>query len=296
MITLPEGLPSASAAEGCNSQHGPHLDIALVNLMPIKEMTEEDFIRLLAPAPFDITLTLVAPATHRSRNTTQEHIDRFYISLAEMLARPLDGVIVTGAPVENLDFEAVDYWPELTAMMDGLRRRGIPAVYICWGALAGLYHHYGIPKEMYTRKISGIFPQTPCFDDHPLFRGMEPPFMVPNSRFSGVARKDIDRCPRLRTAAESPDSGIYLVSALDAPEHYILGHSEYAPGTLDFEYHRDLEKGLNPAIPANYYPGDDPSLPPVDRWHTHAVLLFTNWLRTLRMPTTPAEARQMRRY
>lgn len=284
-LHLPEHLPSASAADGLRAPHSEgSLSIALVNLMPLKEMTEADFIRLLAPAPYDIDLTLVAPATHRSRNTAQLHIDRFYISPEQMLAadRMPDGVIVTGAPVEALDFEAVDYWPELTAMMDALRARRIPTLYICWGALAALYHHYGIAKEMYERKISGIFPQYPSADGHPLFRGMTPPYMVPHSRYSGVAAADIDACPGISIAAQSPDSGVYIVSSADAPEHYILGHSEYAPGTLDFEYHRDLEKGIGPSIPANYYPGDDPSQPPVDRWHSHAVGLFTNWLRTLK--------------
>lgn len=280
-LILPKGLPSAAVADSFKPQHGPKLNIALVNLMPLKEMTEEDFIRLLAPAPFDIELTLVAPATHRSRNTSQQHIDRFYISPRQMFDRSLSGVFITGAPVENLAFEEVDYWPELTKAIDILRHCGIPTLYICWGALAGLYHSYGIPKEMYERKISGVFPQMPCVSGHPLLKGLEAPYMVPHSRFSGVSRKSIEASPRLEIAAESPESGIYIVSALDTFDHYILGHSEYAPGTLDFEYHRDLEKGMNPAIPANYYPGDDPSRPPVDRWHSHAVGLFTNWLRTL---------------
>lgn len=281
-LILPQGLPSGAAAEGLASSYvNGRLKIALVNLMPLKEMTEADFIRLLAPAPYDITLSLAAPVTHRSRNTTAEHIDRFYISPDEMLSRRPDGVIVTGAPVEMLDYEAVDYWPELTAMMHGLRRLKIPTLYICWGAMAALYHHYGIAKQMYTRKISGVFPQYPAVENHELFSGMETPYMVPNSRYCGVSRTDIDNHPRLQVAAVSDESGVYMVDALDAPEHYILGHSEYAPGTLDFEYHRDLAKGINPSIPANYYPDDDPEREPVDRWHSHAVGLFTNWLSTL---------------
>lgn len=281
-LILPQGLPSGASAESLASSYvNGRLTIALVNLMPLKEMTEADFIRLLAPAPYDITLSLVAPVTHRSRNTTAEHIGRFYISPDEMLSLKPDGVIVTGAPVEMLDYETVDYWPELIAMMDGLRRLRIPAIYICWGAMAALYHHYGIAKQMYTRKISGVFPQYPAVENHELFRGMEMPYMVPNSRYCGVSRTDIDNHPRLQVAAVSDESGVYMVDALDAPEHYILGHSEYAPGTLDFEYHRDLAKGINPSIPANYYPDDDPEREPVDRWHSHAVGLFTNWLSTL---------------
>lgn len=279
---MPPGLPSGASAESLASSYvNGRLTIALVNLMPLKEMTEADFIRLLAPAPYDITLSLVAPVTHRSRNTTAEHIGRFYISPDEMLSLKPDGVIVTGAPVEMLDYETVDYWPELIAMMDGLRRLRIPAIYICWGAMAALYHHYGIAKQMYTRKISGVFPQYPAVENHELFRGMETPYMVPNSRYCGVSRTDIDNHPRLQVAAVSDESGVYMIDALDAPEHYILGHSEYAPGTLDFEYHRDLAKGINPSIPANYYPDDDPEREPVDRWHSHAVGLFTNWLSTL---------------
>ncbi len=279
-LILPRGL-SIPVAGGPHPS-GPRLDIALVNLMPLKEMTEADFARLLAPAPFDIRLTLVAPASHSSRNTPREHLERHYISPAGMLAlERLDGVIITGAPVEKLPFEEVDYWPELTDMMDALRSRAVPSLYICWGALAALYHSYGIPKEMYQKKISGVFPQHPYVAGHPLFTGMEEPYMVPHSRYSGVSREAVDACPRLSVAAGSPESGIYIVSALDAPEHYILGHSEYAPATLDFEYRRDLAKGIGPAIPANYYPDDDPSRPPVDRWHSHAAALFTNWLRTL---------------
>ncbi|MDE6586854.1 MAG: homoserine O-succinyltransferase [Paramuribaculum sp.] len=281
-LILPQGLPSSTAAEGLAAPDvNGSLEISLVNLMPLKEMTEADFIRLLAPAPYDITLSLAAPVTHRSRNTAEEHIARFYISPEEMLSRSPDGVIVTGAPVEMLDYEAVDYWPELTTMMDGLRRLRIPVIYICWGAMAALYHHYGIAKQLYRRKISGVFPQYPEVADHELFRGMEAPYMVPNSRYCGVSRADIDSNPWLRVAAVSEESGVYMVDALDAPEHYILGHSEYAPGTLDFEYHRDLAKGINPSIPANYYPDNDPDREPVDRWHSHAVGLFSNWLRTL---------------
>lgn len=280
-IILPKGLTNAAATAQLIGEAPTR--IALVNLMPLKEMTETDFVRLLDPAPMDVELTLVAPATHRSRNTAQAHIDRFYISPVEMLAdaRQPQGVIVTGAPVEALPFEVVDYWNELTAMMDELRRRRIPTIYICWGALAALYHHYGIPKEMYERKVSGVYPQYPTRAGHPLFAGMEAPYMVPNSRYSGVAAADIEAAPGIEIAASSPDSGVYMVSSLEAPEHYILGHSEYAPGTLDFEYHRDLAKGINPSVPVNYYPDDDPALEPVDRWHSHAVGLFTNWLRSL---------------
>ncbi|MCM1029511.1 MAG: homoserine O-succinyltransferase [Pseudoflavonifractor sp.] len=281
-LTLPRGLVIDGLVSPPLSPAMRRLDVALVNLMPLKEMTEADFGRLLAPAPFDVRLILVAPATHRSRNTPAEHLSRHYMSPTELLEREkLDGVIVTGAPVEKLPFEAVDYWEELTGLMDSLRERRIPVIYICWGALAALYHHYGIAKEMYEDKISGVFPQYPRMDGHPLLSGLEEPYMVPHSRFSGVGREAVEACPRLSIAAESPVSGIYMVSALDAPEHYILGHSEYAPMTLDFEYHRDLAKGLNPHIPANYYPGDDPSQPPVDRWHTHARGLFTNWLASL---------------
>ena len=252
--------------------------------MPLKEMTEADFIRLLAPAPFDISLTLVAPATHRSRNTTQEHIDRFYISPAEMLGRgdDPDGVIVTGAPVEALDFEAVDSREELTAMMDTLRRRRIPTVYICWGALAALYHHYGIAKEMYTRKVSGVFPQFPTAEGHPLFRGMTPPFMVPNSRYSGVAEADIDATAGIDVAAKSPDSGVYMVSSTEAPSIISSATLNMLPTLSTLNTTATSTKGSTHPFRPTTTLTMTPRQKPVDRWHSHAVGLFTNRLATLK--------------
>lgn len=256
---------------------GKPLEIALVNLMPLKERTETDFIRLLSACHTDINLTLVTPLSHKCRNTSQEYIDNNYIDLKEMIERRPDGVIVTGAPIEHLPFEEVDYWPELVDMMDTLAWMRIPTLYICWGALAGLYHHHGVMKLQYRQKVCGVFPHTSCTRD-PLMRGMSDTFYVPHSRYSGVSLAEVQTCPTLKLLSVGDRSGMYIAAATEHPNYYITGHSEYAAETLDYEYHRDMKKGLNPDLPVNYYPDDDPSKKPEIKWRSHAHLLFNNWI------------------
>lgn len=255
------------------------LRIALVNLMPLKEMTETDFLRILSAMPTDIELILVAPATHRSRNTAADYIAAHYIDPRAMLALQPDGVIITGAPVEKIAFEDVDYWRELSGMMDALASARIPTLYICWAALAGIYHFHGIDKQQYARKISGVFPHraatTPA---DPILRGMDDVFYVPHSRYCGVSMSEAAESPSLVTVATGEGSGLYIARARDLPNYYVTGHSEYAPGTLDFEYHRDLDKGIDPDIPLNYYPDNNPDNRPEIKWRGQAHLLFVNWL------------------
>lgn len=284
-ITTPGKLNAAEALaeEGIDipglSFGGRKLRIALVNLMPLKEMTETDFLRLLSSVPVDIELILVAPATHNSRNTSAEHIQAHYVDPEKMLSLNPDGVIITGAPVEKIPFEQVDYWPELTGMMNRLAEADIPALYICWGALAGLYHFHEIEKRQYERKISGVFPHRSLGERRdPVLRGMDDTFYVPHSRYCGVDLADVESCDSLIPVAAGEISGLYIAKAKQLPNYYVTGHSEYAPGTLDFEYHRDLDKGINTEIPANYYPGNNPDMAPEVRWRSHAHLLFANWL------------------
>ena len=254
------------------------LRIALVNLMPLKEMTETDFLRILSAMPVDIELMLVAPATHRSRNTSADYIEAHYIDPEAMLALQPDGVIITGAPVEKIPFEEVDYWTELTAMIDALAATSIPTLYICWAALAGIYHFHGIGKQQYDRKISGVFPhRAATTPSDPIRRGMDDVFYVPHSRYFGVSMSEAAESMSLVTVAAGEGSGLYIARAKDLPNYYVTGHSEYAPGTLDFEYHRDLDKGINPDIPMNYYPDNNPDNRPEIKWRGQAHLLFVNW-------------------
>ncbi|MDE6303422.1 MAG: homoserine O-succinyltransferase [Paramuribaculum sp.] len=270
-----EGILLPGKARG-----GRKLKIGLLNLMPLKQMAEIDYLRLLSYSPLDIELTLVSPATHRSRNTSAEHIATYYVTPQEALEKGLDGMIVTGAPVEKIDFEQVDYWPELTGLFAELRNRRIPTLYICWGALAGLYYHHAVPKQIFTRKISGVYPHRIVNQSY-MLRGMDDKFYVPHSRYSGVDREDVTKAVGLRLIAESDQSGVYMAESEDFPAVYVTGHSEYSPLTLDFEYHRDMAKGINPEIPSNYYPDDDPDKEPMVLWRSHAHLLFSNWLNQL---------------
>lgn len=285
-VILPEKLPAYEELrkEGiilpAKPRGGRRLKIGLLNLMPLKEMAEIDYLRLLSFSPLDIELTLVSPATHRSRNTSAEHIANYYVTPRQALDKGLDGMIITGAPVEKIDFEQVDYWPELTGLFAELRDKHIPTLYICWGALAGLYYNHGVKKQIYTRKISGVYPHKAVNQSY-ILRGMDDRFYVPHSRYSGVDRDDVINAPGLKLIAESELSGVYMAESEEFPAVYVTGHSEYSPLTLDFEYHRDLAKGINPEIPANYYPDDDPDKEPMVLWRSHAHLLFSNWLNQL---------------
>ena len=270
------------------------LKIAILNLMPLKIMTETDLLRLLSNSPLQIELDLLDIDGHESKNTPKEHIDMFYKRFDDIKNENYDGFIITGAPVEKVDFNEVDYWDNLTEIFDWAKRHVTSTLYICWAALAGLYHHYGIPKHLLSRKLSGVFACTALDQKNPIFRGFDDMFYVPHSRFSEVRRSDIEKVEGLSIISEGDDCGVYMVMARGGREFFITGHSEYSPGTLDFEYHRDLEKGMNPAVPRNYYIGYNPANPPLVRWRSHANLLFTNWLNYFVYQETPYDIRDIK--
>lgn len=278
------------AAGSCPPDHDEtarRLKLAIVNLMPLKQVTERDLLRLLGHSPLLIEVDWITPATHRSKSTPAEHIKKYYKHFDEIKGTRYDGMVITGAPVEKIDFEDVDYWEELKMIMDWARENVRTTMYVCWGALAGLYHHYGIEKTLVERKISGVFRHKVTTPGWKLTNGWDDEFNVPHSRYGGVRREDVVKHPDLTLIAEGEGRcGVYLVGARDGREIFVTGHSEYAPDTLDFEYHRDLDKGLDPEIPSNYYPEDDPEREPIAKWLGHAHLLWTNWLHFYANPDT----------
>ena len=261
---------------------GSALRIAVLNLMPLKEPTELHLLQALASAGTEIDVSWLRMATHCSRNTSATHIGQFYMTFDQLLAHQgePDGVIITGAPIERLPFESVDYWPELTALIDRLRQSGTPVMMLCWAAFAGLYHRYGVDKHVISRKISGVYPHRLLMPGHPLTRGMEAEFSVPHSRFTEVWRSGVEVHPDIDILAESPESGLYLMTsgADGGRELYVTGHSEYDALTLDGEYRRDLSRGLAPELPRHYYPDNNPDLTPAAGWISHREALYTNWV------------------
>ena len=303
-VRVPVSLPAVETLRSENifvideqrasSQDIRPLRIAILNLMPLKIMTETDLLRLISNTPLQVELDFIDTDSHVSKNTPREHIETFYKKFDEIKHNNYDGLIITGAPVEKVDFEEVDYWQELTEIFTWAKTHVTSTLYICWAALAGLYFHYGIPKYVLDHKISGVFKHRIDDELNPIFRGFDDEFFVPHSRYSEVRREDIEKVPELKIIAESDDSGIYMVMARGGREFFITGHSEYSPGTLDFEYHRDLEKGINPSIPVNYYLNDDPSQQPIVRWRSHANLLFSNWLNYFVYQETPYDIREIK--
>lgn len=269
------------------------LRICILNLMPLKITTETDLIRLLSNSPLQLELHLMKVKAHTSKNTPVEHMKAFYRDFEAMKEEKFDGMIITGAPVEHLDFREVTYWDEMMEIMDWCRTHVTSTLYICWAAQAGLYHHYGIPKYPLPEKMFGIFPQTPTDASLPLFRGFDDKFNMPHSRHSEIRREDLRRCPELRIIAESELSGVSMVMAREGREIFITGHSEYSPMTLDTEYRRDLGKGLPIHMPYNYYYDDDPAHGVKVSWRAHANLLFTNWLNYYVYQETPFDINQI---
>lgn len=269
------------------------LRICILNLMPLKITTETDLIRLLSNSPLQLELHLMKVKAHTSKNTPVEHMKAFYRDFETMREEKFDGMIITGAPVEHLAFEEVNYWNEMMEIMDWCRTHVTSTLYICWAAQAGLYHHYGIPKYSLDEKMFGIFPQTPTDASLPLFRGFDDKFNMPHSRHSEIRREDLRRCPDLRIIAESELSGVSMVMAREGREIFITGHSEYSPMTLDTEYRRDLGKGLPIRMPYNYYYDDDPAHGVKVSWRAHANLLFTNWLNYYVYQETPFDINQI---
>jgi homoserine O-succinyltransferase len=256
------------------------LKVAIVNLMPTTVDTEIQLLRLLGNSPLQVDITFLHMGSHESKNAPKGHLEKFYISAKEIVALKVrfDGLIITGAPVETLPFEEVDYWDELADIIDYSEKNIFSTMHICWGAQAGLYRRYGIPKKPLEKKLFGVFPHGVKEQYHVLFRGFDDEFLAPQSRHTASDRDAVAVEPRLVIQSETGETGIFIVTAREGREVYVTGHLEYDPLTLDREYRRDLAKGLPIAIPKNYYPGDDPARTPVVRWRAHANLFFDNWL------------------
>lgn len=254
------------------------LQVALVNLMPTKIETETQIARLLANSPLQVELTLLQMASHTAANTSEQHLLQFYKTFDQVKDRRFDGLIITGAPVEKLDFEQVDYWPELVSIFEWSRSNVHASLFICWGAQAALQHFHGVPKHTLVAKHSGVYKHKLLKPYAPVVRGIDDEFYVPVSRYTEVRKEDIEKIRVLEVLSESPGAGLYLVHDRNRRRLYSFNHAEYDPDTLEREYRRDLERGLNPQVPCNYYPDDDPSQPPVVRWRSHAWALFANWL------------------
>ncbi|WP_058303242.1 homoserine O-acetyltransferase MetA [Gorillibacterium timonense] len=296
-IKVPDHLPAKEILNGENifvmdetrafHQDIRPLKIAILNLMPNKETTETQLLRLLGNTPLQVDAMLLHPKTHQSKNTSTEHLDAFYKTFEDIRHQQLDGMIITGAPVETLDFEEVNYWEELQEIMNWAKDHVTSTLYICWAAQAGLYHHYGVPKHPLSEKMFGVFPHTITRRNVKLLRGFDDQFYVPQSRHTEVRREDIDQVQGLEVLSESDESGVYLVTANNGRQIFVTGHSEYDPLTLKWEYDRDIAKGMEMRIPSNYYPNNDPSREPMTLWRGHANLLFSNWLNYYVYQETP---------
>ncbi len=274
-------------SERASNQEIRPLKILILNLMPIKITTETDLIRLLSNSPLQIEIDFLHMETHCSKNTPIEHLMAFYKTFDEISKSNYDGMIITGAPVEQLDFEEVNYWPEITKIFDWARTHVTSTFHICWAAQAGLYYQYGIPKYPLEKKMFGVFEHFNNNPQCPIFRGFDDVFYVPHSRHTEVRSEDILKHPDLTLLSESEKSGVYMVMARNGREFFITGHSEYSPLTLDEEYKRDIAKGLPIQMPQNYYRNDNPENEPVVRWRSHANLLFSNWLNYFVYQETP---------
>lgn len=263
------------------------LHIGVINLMPLKIQTETDLLRLISNTPLQVYIDFIQMSSHLSKNTSDEHLKMFYKDFNDIKEKNYDGLIITGAPVEKVDFEDVDYWEELTTIMDWSKTHVTSVLYICWAAFAGLYHNYGVQKHIIDKKISGVYLHRVIDKLNPIFRGFDDEFYVPHSRFTEFDRKEVEEKSKLKIIADSKDAGIYIVMARNGREFYITGHSEYSPSTLDSEYKRDLAKGMNPNIPENYYEDNDPKKSIIVKWRAHANLLFSNWLNYFVYQITP---------
>ena len=289
-IKIPKELPAYDALsreqvfvmtdERAEHQDIRPLKVGIVNLMPTKVETEIQLLRLLGNSPLQVDISFLSMNSHSSRNAPPGHLEKFYISAEEIIRLKVrfDGLIITGAPVETLPFEEVDYWDELVRIIDYSEKNVFSCLHICWGAQAGLYRRYKISKKPLDKKLFGIFPHAVNEQYHSLFRGFDDEFLAPQSRHTTCDRDAIASDPRLTIQSETPETGVFIVTARGGREIYVTGHLEYDPLTLDREYRRDVEKGLPIEIPKNYYPGNDPSIPPVVRWRAHANLFFDNWL------------------
>ena len=296
-LRLPDRLPAIDILKNENifvmdnsratTQDIRPLRIVILNLMPLKITTETDLVRLLSNTPLQLEISFMKLKSHTPKNTPIEHMMMFYRDFESMRNEKYDGMIITGAPVEQLEFEDVSYWDEITDIFSWARTHVTSTLYICWAAQAGLYYHYGVPKYPLAKKMFGIFPQTPISRPLPIFRGFDDIFMMPHSRHTEIHREDILANPNLTLIAESPDCGVSMVMARNGREFFITGHLEYAPNTLDNEYKRDRGIRDDVDLPKNYYRDDNPDNPPVVTWRAHANLLYANWINYYVYQETP---------
>ena len=303
-IKIPNQLPATATLTNENifvmtetramTQDIRPLQILLLNLMPTKADTETQLARVLGNTPLQIELELIAPRDHVSKNTSQEHMLAFYKTFDEVRERDFDGLIITGAPVENIPFEEVDYWPELCEIMEWSKSHVHSTLHICWGAQAGLYYHHGIPKRQLPQKLFGVFRHTMEEPNFILFRGFDDQFWVPHSRNTTVAREDVEAVPELKILASSKEAGIYAIKTDKGRQIYIMGHSEYDRDTLKKEYLRDIAAGVPIQPPEHYFPNNDPSQEPLVTWRSCANLLYANWLNYFVYQTSPYDIRDIR--
>ena len=273
--------------ERANLQDIRPLKIAILNLMPTKIETETQLLRLLGNTPLQVDVELLHPATHVSKNTSSYHLNTFYKTFADVKDQKFDGLIITGAPVEKLPFEKVDYWDEMCQIMEWSKENVYSVLHICWGAQAGLYFHYGVEKRSLPEKLFGVFDHRVLKPSSPLFRGFDDVFQAPHSRYTEVWESDIRRTPGLELLSVSGDAGVFAVKSLDSRQFFITGHPEYDPDTLRREYLRDRDAGKSIEVPKNYFPENDERREPLVTWRAHAHLLYSNWLNYFVYQTTP---------
>lgn len=302
-VIIPNELPAAEALQSENiftmnvdratSQDIRPLKIVIVNLMPTKIATETQLTRVLSNSPLQVELTLVTMDSHESRNISQEHLNSFYKTIDEIKDDYFDGMILTGAPVEQMPYEEVDYWKELCEIFDFAKTHVYSTMFICWGAQAALYYHYGIDKHLLDKKVFGVFEHKVIRPHNPLVRGFDEVFYAPHSRHTEILRKDIEACPELRILADSREVGPHIISTENGRRIFVLGHQEYDKGTLSGEYFRDVNRGLEIEVPKNYFRNDDPEDEILFRWRGHASLLFSNWLNFYVYQATPYDLSEM---
>ena len=296
-IRIPDALPATDILEGENifvmtERRAIHQDIRplkliILNLMPTKIVTETQLLRKLSNTPLQVEVDLLKTISHEAKNVSAEHLETFYRTFDEIKDKRYDAMIITGAPVEKLEFEDVDYWEELCRIMAWSRTNVFSTLHVCWGAQAGMYYHYGIPKYDLPAKLSGVYLHKVVKPSSPLVRGFDDEFWAPHSRYTEVRAEDIEACPELELIAVSDVAGVFIAKSTDSRRFFVFGHPEYDPETLNAEYVRDVAKGINPDVPVNYYPNDDPSQAPVCRWRSAAQLLYSNWLNYYVYQATP---------
>ena len=304
-IKIPDNLPAVKTLESENifvmterraiTQDIRPLKILILNLMPKKIETETQFARLLGNSPLQVEMELIHTKSHKATHVAEDHLLSFYKTFDDIKEQNFDGMIITGAPVEHMAFEEVAYWQELCEIMEWSKTHVHSTLHVCWGAQAGLYYHYGIAKKGVPAKMFGVFPHIVEYKNSILFRGFDDVFMVPQSRHTTVEREDIEKVNELKILASSTETGVYAVTTKNGRQIFITGHSEYDADTLKNEYLRDLSQGKPISVPVNYFPGDDPTLPPLVSWRGHAHLLFSNWLNYFVYQSTPYDIKKVKK-